>query len=151
MKRGYFSRQPFAPSKILPRKEVRDEPAPRKARPKRPRYTELVDLRREAKDQCCKVQLPGCRGGGATEYTVLAHFRMSGVCGTALKPPDTIAAWACDHCHAIVDGRMPIPTGLYSGVPDRIRARLIRMDHLEGMVRTLYALDQLGYRMRKQP
>lgn len=151
MKRGFFSRQPFAPSKILPRKEVRDEPAPRKARPKRPRYTELVDLRREAKDKHCQIRLRGCRGCTVTEYTVLAHFRMAGVCGTALKPPDTIAAWACDHCHAIVDGRAPIPDDLYASLPEHIRTRLIRAQHLEAMVRTLYALDQAGYRMRKQP
>lgn len=141
-------------SKILPRKEMREEAAaapPPKLRRKRPRYTEPVHLRREAKDKCCQIQLPGCRGGTATEYTVLAHFRMAGVCGTALKPPDTIAAWGCDHCHAIVDGRAPIPDHMYTGLPDHIRTRLIRASHLEGMVRTLYWLHQTGYRMRRTP
>ena len=62
-----------------------------------------MDLRKFARGRECLVRLTGCDGGGET--TVLAHFRMSGLCGTGLKPSDLIGAHCCNACHAKLDGR----------------------------------------------
>jgi hypothetical protein len=170
MNRAAFKKPRFqsAIPKILVRKEARGEPvtvegeckivapAPRKALAKKaPRrksmghlFVELVDLREEAKGKFCQVRLPGCRGY-ATEYTVLAHLRVPGICGTALKPPDTCGAWSCDHCHDCIDGRKPFPKVSMKQLS--IEQMLRQIAHYEGQVRTLFELHQLGYRMRKAP
>ena len=57
----------------------------------RPKMTEA---RKSAKGQPCMVRLPGVCNGDP-ETTVLAHYRMSGYCGTGMKPPDEMGAWAC--------------------------------------------------------
>ena len=63
-----------------------------------------MNLRPLARDQDCQIRIPGvCNGDTAT--TVLAHYRMAGLCGIASKPNDLLGADACDCCHAAVDGR----------------------------------------------
>lgn len=62
-----------------------------------------MNLRNLARGKPCLVRLPGCDGGGET--TVLAHYRMAGTCGVALKPSDEQGAWCCARCHDAVDGR----------------------------------------------
>lgn len=84
-----------------------------------------MNLRKLARGQECLVRLPGCDGGGET--TTLAHFRLSGYCGTGLKPPDELGAFACYSCHAIVDGRLKLSE--WSKVE-------IRLAHAEGCLRT---------------
>ncbi len=64
----------------------------------------MTNLRKAAQGQQCQIRLYGiCNFDPAT--TVLAHFRMIGISGAGLKPPDCIAAWACSACHDVVDGR----------------------------------------------
>lgn len=94
----------------------------------------MTDLRKLAKGKPCMIRLPGCDGGGET--TVLAHFRMMGICGVGQKPPDTCAAWSCYNCHDLVDGR-------------RSRVEEYRTAHLEGVIRTLAELDKLGIKMEQ--
>lgn len=65
-----------------------------------------MNLRREARGRPCMVRIPlVCDGGGET--TVLAHFRLAGTCGTAVKPPDRLGAWCCGPCHGYVGDRHP--------------------------------------------
>ena len=80
------------------------------------------------------VRMPGCSGN--CETVVLAHYRMSGICGMGLKPPDIFAAWCCDHCHSIADGRQRPP-------PNYTRND-VRLALAEGVIRTLYELDKMG-------
>lgn len=84
-----------------------------------------INLRKAAEGEPCLIRLPGCDGGGAT--TVLAHFRLAGLCGTALKPPDVCGAFACARCHAAVDGVRRI---------DGYNRDQIRLAHAEGCLRT---------------
>jgi len=49
---------------------------------------------------------PGCQAApGDTETVVLSHYRLAGICGIGLKPPDLIGAWGCAYCHNLCDGR----------------------------------------------
>lgn len=90
--------------------------------------------RQEARGKPCMVRLPGCDGGGET--TVLAHYRLAGTCGVGTKPPDEQAAWACHHCHAIVDGRAWPPSGYTTTT--------VRLAHAEGVLRTQYERRRLS-------
>lgn len=38
---------------------------------------------------------------------MLAHYRLAGTCGGALKPPDILGAWGCGPCHDYVGDRSP--------------------------------------------
>lgn len=91
----------------------------------------LTDL---ARGQDCQIRLEGICNFNS-ETTVLAHYRLAGLCGTGLKPPDLIGAWACSACHDAVDGRR------YFAVDDKDGFRLA---HAEGCLRTQYALIKLG-------
>lgn len=64
----------------------------------------MSHLRKLAKGMECQVRLPNVCNFNP-ETTVLAHFRLAGTCGTALKPPDLLGAWCCSSCHDEVDGR----------------------------------------------
>lgn len=94
----------------------------------------MTSLRKLARGRACLVRLPGCSGGG--DDTVLAHYRLGGTCGMGLKPPDFLAAWCCDHCHAVVDGRIKPPNGL--------TRESVRLALAEGVMRTLYEVDRMG-------
>jgi hypothetical protein len=89
-------------------------------------------LRDAARDQDCMVRIPGICNFNR-ETTVLAHYRLSGTCGTSLKPIDLIGSWACSDCHTIIDG----------GKSSYTREQLDLM-HLEGMCRTIAALHKQG-------
>jgi hypothetical protein len=89
-------------------------------------------LRKLARGQDCQVRLPGICNFNS-ETTVLAHYRLAGTCGTGIKPPDLLAAWACSACHDYIDGR--------GGNVDKGTARLW---HAEGVLRTIAALVKLG-------
>ena len=93
----------------------------------------VVNLRKEARGRPCYVRLPGCTGGG--DDTVLAHYRLAGYCGTGMKPPDIMGAWACDVCHSVADGRMLLKG--YSRDE-------IRLAHAEGVIRTVEQLVKEG-------
>ena len=92
----------------------------------------MTDLRKLARGQPCQVRLPGCRNDTST--VVLAHYRLSGICGAGLKPPDICGAWCCSHCHDISDGRTR---------SDMTRDE-IRLAHADGVMRTLYELVRMG-------
>lgn len=79
-----------------------------------------------ARDQECKVRIPGLCNG-RPETTVLAHFRMMGLCGTGMKPLDLLGAHACSSCHDAIDGR----------TKTCFSRDALRLMHLEGVARTL--------------
>lgn len=90
-----------------------------------------MNLRKLARGRQCLVRLQGCTGGG--EDTVLSHYRLSGLSGVGLKPPDIIGAWCCSKCHDIVDGRVQIAN---------LTRQEIRLAHAEGCLRTVAALHK---------
>ena len=93
-----------------------------------------MNLRNQARDRPCVVRLPDiCNHDPGT--TVLAHFRLAGVSGMGIKPPDLIGAWACSACHDAIDRRAH--TDL-----DR---DYVRLAHLEGVVRTINKLLEEGW------
>lgn len=63
----------------------------------------MKNLRKLAKGKPCMVRIPGVCNGNP-ETTVLAHYRLAGISGMGLKPPDLIGAWCCSSCHYVVDG-----------------------------------------------
>ena len=90
-------------------------------------------LRAAARGRECQVRIPGvCNRDDST--TVLAHFRMAGLCGAGMKPHDLIGAWCCSSCHDAIDGRAKTE---YS-------REELRLFHLEGMARTIAALASDG-------
>jgi hypothetical protein len=97
------------------------------------RFNSVSNLRDAARGQQCQIRIGGICSFNPEE-TVLAHFRMAGICGTGLKPIDLIGSWACARCHDAVDGR--VSTGY---THDQLR-----LMHLEGMARTLDALVKQG-------
>lgn len=64
----------------------------------------MANLRKEARGRECQVRIYGVCNGNP-ETTVLAHYRMAGICGTGMKPDDLIGAWACSACHDEIDRR----------------------------------------------
>ncbi|HYE70635.1 MAG TPA: DUF1364 domain-containing protein [Aquabacterium sp.] len=97
----------------------------------------MTDLRKLAAGRPCQVRYPGiCNHDSST--TVLAHIRLPGITGTALKAPDALGAWCCSSCHDFADARVPRSgytkeqqlTLFYEGVL-RTQAQLIK----EGKIR----------------
>ncbi len=87
-----------------------------------------------ARGQPCQIRIGGiCNRDDST--TVLAHYRMPGLCGVGCKPLPIIGAHACSACHDCCDFRAP--TDLYT------RAE-IRVMHLEGVLRTIDKLIRTG-------
>jgi hypothetical protein len=94
----------------------------------------MANLRQAARGRDCTIRTPVC--SFATEQTVLAHVRMSGISGMGIKAPDIFGAWSCAPCHVLVDA------GQYGGVslsPDERDLYLLR-----GMVRTQAILLKEG-------
>ncbi|WP_435653218.1 nuclease domain-containing protein, partial [Proteus mirabilis] len=44
----------------------------------------MANLRKEARGRECQIRMPGVCNGNS-ETVVLAHYRMSGICGTGIK------------------------------------------------------------------
>ncbi|MDE9484041.1 DUF1364 domain-containing protein [Xenorhabdus bovienii] len=84
----------------------------------------MANLRKEARGRECQVRIPGICNGNS-ETVVLAHYRMAGICGTGMKPPDLFGAWACSACHDEIDRRTRLTGTDYA-----------HMAHLEGVIRT---------------
>ena len=88
-----------------------------------------MNLRNHAKGKACMIRIPGyCVPNPKT--TCLAHLRMAGITGGKQKAPDLLGAHACAICHDIVDGR----------TKTEYTRDDIRRWHLEGIMRTQYAL-----------
>ncbi len=95
----------------------------------------MANLRKEARGRECQVRIYGiCNGNHET--TVLAHYRMAGTCGTAIKPHDMQAAIACSSCHDLIDGR--VKTSDYT-------KEELRLIHAEGVFRTQEIWRKEGY------
>ena len=88
-----------------------------------------MNLRKLAKGRDCMIRIGGICNFNP-ETTVLAHYRMAGLCGMGIKPNNLQGAWACSACHDACDGRTKTA---YS----RDELRLM---HLEGVMRTQQAL-----------
>ncbi len=89
-------------------------------------------ITKAARGRDCMVRLPGCPND--TQTVVLSHYRLSGTCGTGIKPNDLQGAWACMYCHDQVDGRTK--AGLTYDE--------LRLYHAEGVFRTLDTLIREG-------
>lgn len=92
-----------------------------------------MNLRKLAKGMDCQVRIPGICNGNP-ETVVLAHYRLSGTCGTGIKPPDIQGAWACSECHDYIDGRKK----------NDMHRDYFRRLHAEGVMRTQYELIKRG-------
>ena len=85
-----------------------------------------MNLRKLAKGRDCMIRIDGICNFNP-ETTVLAHYRMAGLCGIGNKPNNLQGSWACSACHDACDGRTKTA---YS----RDELRLM---HLEGVMRTI--------------
>ncbi|CNB66391.1 TPA: DUF1364 domain-containing protein [Yersinia enterocolitica] len=92
----------------------------------------MANLRKEAKGRECQIRIPGICNGNS-ETVVLAHYRLAGTCGTAIKPPDEQGAWGCGACHDECDRRTRL-----------IDSDTARLYHAEGVMRTQYILRKEG-------
>lgn len=92
----------------------------------------MANLRKEARGRECQVRIFGVCNGNP-ETTVLAHYRMAGLCGTGIKPNDLMGAWACSSCHDEVDRRTHV-----------INNHDAKIHHLEGVMRTQAELLKEG-------
>ena len=89
----------------------------------------MTDLRQLARGRECQVRLPGiCNHDPAT--TILAHYRLSGLNGMGMKPPDVIAAYSCSSCNDVCDRRT------YTN----LSRDYVRLALAEGVMRTLVIL-----------
>lgn len=84
----------------------------------------MSKLREYARGQVCQVRLNGICNHNP-ETTILAHFRMVGISGMGVKPPDILGAWCCSSCHSYVDTHHDDAT---------------RLSHAKGVFRTIAAL-----------
>lgn len=100
----------------------------------------MSKLRELARGQPCMIRIPGVCNGNP-ETTVLAHYRMAGLCGTGQKPIDECGAWACSSCHDLVDGRK-------RASEVGMTYREIDLCFAQGVMRTLDSLHKLGYSMQ---
>ncbi|MCO8052432.1 DUF1364 domain-containing protein [Proteus penneri] len=92
----------------------------------------MANLRKEARGRECQIRIPGVCSGNS-ETVVLAHYRMSGICGIGIKPNDVFGAWACSACHDEIDRRTRITDAEYA-----------KQCHLEGIIRTQDILIKEG-------
>lgn len=93
----------------------------------------MSKLRKAARGRQCQIRIAGVCNGNP-ETTVLAHYRMAGLCGAGIKPSDLVGAHSCSACHDQVDGRSK---ALH--MKDKLRQW-----HLEGVMRTLAVLESEG-------
>ena len=93
----------------------------------------MADLRKLAKGRECQIRIPGVCNFNS-ETTVLAHFRLIGVSGLGLKPPDLLGAWSCSDCHDAVDRRRF----------KELEFDFVRLAHAEGVFRTQAKLIEEG-------
>lgn len=87
-----------------------------------------------ARDQGCTLQIAGFQCA-PNETVVLAHIPMMGNHGTGLKADDVCGCYACETCHALLDGRI-------SGLPKDSADWYFYA--LRGLARTLRAMYDAG-------
>ena len=86
-----------------------------------------------AKGEDCTIRIPGVCNHNP-ETTVAAHYRMNGMSGAGLKPHDTMIAYACSDCHAVVDGQKKTTAD----------KEYLRNWHAEGVFKTQQILIEKG-------
>ena len=57
----------------------------------------MSKIRASARGERCQIRFPGICNHDP-ETTVFAHYRLAGYCGTGIKPPDFMGAYACSDC-----------------------------------------------------
>jgi len=92
----------------------------------------MSKLTKAARGRECQVRIFGVCNGDP-ETTVLAHYRLAGLCGMGIKPHDLIGAWACSSCHDEVDRRT-----------QHLNIDNASLAHAEGVIRTLDILLKEG-------
>lgn len=97
---------------------------------RRPYHAGNTNLRNLARGEDCQIRAPGCNFN--PETTVLAHLPGGGM---GAKRHDLHGAWACSHCHDLVDGRIADAT---------VSTIWLRQLHLEGVIRTQERLIEKG-------
>lgn len=105
------------------------------------------EFRKIARGMPCLIRGAGVCNG-RLDTTIAAHYRLAGLCGVGMKPNDLIAAHSCSCCHDYVDGRSKHVIVEEWG-PEYRAFMQRRLDHAEGVMRTLDTLTRLGYRMVK--
>ncbi|MFN1146814.1 DUF1364 domain-containing protein [Serratia liquefaciens] len=93
----------------------------------------MSKLTNEARGRDCQIRIPSICNFNP-ETTVLAHYRLAGTCGGAMKPDDEQGAWGCSACHDAIDGRTKT---------EYTRDEL-RLMHAEGVFRTQAILRSEG-------
>lgn len=93
----------------------------------------MSTLTKLARGRECLVRLPGICNHNP-ETTILAHYRLSGLCGVGLKPPDFLGAHCCSACHSACDG----------ATRTQFTYGELRLALAEGVMRTLHELKRLG-------
>ncbi len=87
-----------------------------------------------ARGEPCQVRIPGvCNHDTST--TVLAHYRLAGLCGVGSKPLPILGAHACSACHDACDFRVRA---------EGFTTLQVRSMHLEGVLRTIDKLIRTG-------
>jgi hypothetical protein len=92
-----------------------------------------MNLEALARGRECQIRLAGICNRNP-ETTVLAHYRIAGLCGVGIKPPAIIGAWACSNCHDACDRRTHL----------ELDYDFVRAAHAQGVLRTQYALVKEG-------
>lgn len=92
----------------------------------------MSKIRKSAKGENCTVRLVGICNRNP-ETTVFAHYRLPGYCGTGIKPPDFMGAYACSACHDEADRRTR-----------HLEADFVQAAFAEGVMRTLVRLAEKG-------
>lgn len=92
----------------------------------------MSKIRASARGEQCTVRLPGVCNHNS-ETVVLAHYRLPGHCGTGIKPPDFMGAYACSACHDEADRRTR-----------HLEADFVQTAFAEGVMRTLVRLVEKG-------
>jgi hypothetical protein len=92
----------------------------------------MSKIRKSAKGENCTVRLVGICNRNP-ETVVLAHYRLPGYCGTGIKPPDFMGAYACSACHDEADRRTR-----------HLEADFVQTAFAEGVMRTLVLLHEKG-------
>ena len=64
----------------------------------------MSKITQSARGERCQIRFPGICNHDP-ETTVFAHYRLAGYCGTGVKPPDFMGAYACSRCHDEADRR----------------------------------------------
>ena len=81
----------------------------------------MSKITQSARGERCQIRFPGICNHDP-ETTVFAHYRLAGYCGTGIKPPDFMGAYACSRCHDF--GRRAAEGGLCGrGNSDGLRGR----------------------------